>query len=50
MATPVDAAMHYGNRVNLDTGAAYGGPLTAAVIEDGMVWVLEDGGRRPLLP
>lgn len=48
--TPVEAARHYGNRVNLDTGAAYGGPLTAAVIEDGAVWLLEDGGRRPLLP
>ena len=28
--TPIDTAMHYGNRVNLDTGAGYGAPLTAA--------------------
>ncbi len=48
--TPVEAAMHYGNRVNLDTGAAFGGPLTAAVIEDGTVSVLTDAGRIPLRP
>ena len=46
--TPVDTPMHYGNRVNLDTGAAYDGPLTAAVIEDGEVWILDDAGRVPL--
>lgn len=48
--TPVDTPTHYGNRVNLDTGAAYGGPLTAAVIEDGNVWILTDDGRMPLTP
>ncbi len=48
--TPVDVPTHYGNRVNLDTGAAYGGPLTAAVIEDGRVFVLEEAGRVELDP
>lgn len=48
--TPVGVPTHYGNRVNLDTGAAYGGPLTAAVIEDGDVWVLTDDGRQRLAP
>ncbi len=48
--TPVDAPTHYGNRLNLDTGAAYGKALTAAVIENGNVFVLEEDGRRPLPP
>lgn len=47
--TPVDTPKHYGNRVNLDSGAAYGGPLTAAVVEDGEVWTLTAEGRDPLL-
>ncbi len=48
--TPVDAPEHHGNRVNIDTGAAYGGPLTAIVVEDGQVHVLTEGGRIPLTP
>jgi serine/threonine protein phosphatase 1 len=46
--TPVDAPTDYGNRINLDTGAAYGKALTAAVIEDGIPWELTAEGRRPL--
>ncbi|MEM6309589.1 MAG: metallophosphoesterase [Pseudomonadota bacterium] len=46
--TPVDVATNYGNRVNLDTGAGYGKPLTAAVFADGEVWQLTDTGRVPL--
>lgn len=46
--TPVDAATHYGNRVNLDTGAGYGHPLTAAVFEGTQGWLLTDKGRVPL--
>ena len=48
--THLEAPRHHGNRVNIDSGAAYGGPLTAVVIEDRTVWVLEPEGRRPLLP
>lgn len=48
--TPVDAPTHYGNRVNLDTGAAYGGPLTAAVFEEGRAFVLTPEGREALRP
>ena len=48
--TPVEAATHYGNRLNLDTGAAFGGPLSAAVIEDGAAWLLTERGREPLRP
>lgn len=46
--TAIDAATHYGNRVNLDSGAAYGGPLTAVVIEGRDVHILTDQGRAPL--
>lgn len=44
------APEHCGNRVNLDSGAAYGGPLTAAVFEGREVFVLTDAGREPLRP
>ena len=46
--TPVDQATHYGNRINLDTGAGYGRPLTAAVFEGTRCWRLTPGGRVAL--
>jgi serine/threonine protein phosphatase 1 len=46
--TPVDAATHYGNRVNLDTGAGYGKAVSAAVFENGEAFLLTETGRRPL--
>jgi serine/threonine protein phosphatase 1 len=48
--TALDRPMHHGNRVNLDSGAAYGGPLTSAVIEGREVWLLTPRGRVPLRP
>lgn len=48
--TALDRATHYGNRVNIDSSAAYGGPLTAVVIEGRSVWHLTDAGRVPLQP
>ena len=48
--TALHAPKHYGNRVNIDSGAAYGGLLTTIVIEGRDVWVLGDAGRVPLLP
>jgi serine/threonine protein phosphatase 1 len=48
--TPVGVATHYGNRVNLDTGAGYGHDLTVAVIEDGQVSILTALGRLALPP
>ena len=48
--TPVRRATHYGNRVNIDTGAAYGGALTAIRIDADGVWVLDDAGPRRLTP
>lgn len=47
--TAIDAATHYGNRLNLDSGAAYGGPLSAVVIEGREAALLTPQGRRPLL-
>jgi len=48
--TAIEAPCHYGNRVNIDTRAAYGGPLTAVVVEEERVFVLGPEGRSPLLP
>lgn len=48
--TPVDHATHYGNRINLDTGAGYGKPLTAAVFEGTKCWTLMASGRVALTP
>ncbi len=44
------AAEHRGNRVNIDSSAAYGGPLTAVVFEGREVFELTDNGRKPLHP
>ncbi len=46
--TPVAQAMHYGNRVNLDSGAGYGKPLSTAVFEGADCWLLTHEGRVPL--
>ena len=42
--------MHCGNRVNLDTGAGFGNPLTVAVFEGKDCWILTKTGREPLNP
>lgn len=48
--TAIDKATHYGNRLNMDSSAAYGGPLSAAVIQGRSAYLLTDAGRMPLLP
>ncbi|MEM6304043.1 MAG: metallophosphoesterase family protein [Pseudomonadota bacterium] len=48
--TPVDQATHYGNRINLDSGAGYGHPLTAVVFEGTSCWRLTPSGREVLAP
>jgi diadenosine tetraphosphatase ApaH/serine/threonine PP2A family protein phosphatase len=48
--TVIDAVSHYGNRINIDTGAGYGHPLSAIVLEGREAFVLESGGRRLLRP
>lgn len=46
--TPVDEVTHYGNRVNIDTGAGHGKALSAVVIERREVWLLTPDGRVPV--
>lgn len=48
--TAIDTPTHHGNRVNIDTSAAYGGPLSAIVIEGRAVFHLTPRGRVLLLP
>lgn len=50
--TALDAAVHYGNRVNIDSSAAYGGPLTAVAIEGRDVYVLtyDERVKLPVTP
>ncbi|MDU8942632.1 metallophosphoesterase family protein [Ovoidimarina sediminis] len=48
--TPCETPEHWGNRINLDTGAGYGRALTAAVFEGTEVFVLGEAGRVPLRP
>ncbi len=45
--TPVDQVTHYGNRVNIDTGAGHGKALSTVVIEGRDVWLLTHEGRQP---
>jgi serine/threonine protein phosphatase 1 len=47
--TAIEMATHYGNRVNLDSGAAYGGPLSAVVIEGRRAYELTASGRMRLI-
>ncbi len=48
--TPVEQATHYGNRINLDTGAGYGYPLSVACFDQGGCYLLTAEGRRSLRP
>jgi len=48
--TAIDAPRHYGNRLNIDSGAAYGGPLSAVAIEGEAAFLLTPRGRLPLPP
>lgn len=48
--TALPEPAHFGNRVDLDGGAAYGNRLAAAVFEGRHVWLLGEGGRRRLSP
>ncbi|OYU40979.1 MAG: serine/threonine protein phosphatase [Pseudorhodobacter sp. PARRP1] len=48
--TALDLPTHYGNRVNIDSSAAYGGPLSAVVLEGREVFRLLGPWREPLLP
>ena len=46
--TPIERPTHFGNRVNLDSGAGYGHTLSVGVFEAGQVWALSKDGRSSL--
>lgn len=46
--TPVDEPTHYGNRVNIDTGAGWGNDLTPVVFDEGTCFALASEGREKL--
>lgn len=48
--TVVDCPTHYGNRINLDSGAGYGRQTGVAVFEGRDCWLLTEAGRVPLRP
>lgn len=48
--TAIDRATHHGNRLNIDSSAAYGGPVSAVVIEGRKAWLLGPQGREALVP
>ncbi|NDW54120.1 metallophosphoesterase [Aliiroseovarius sp. PrR006] len=47
--TPVDEVTHYGNRLNIDTGAGHGKAISAVVIEGREAWLLTGDGRKEIL-
>ena len=46
--TPVEQVTHYGNRINIDTGAAYGDALSVIAIDGSDIFELTATGRKPL--
>ena len=48
--TAIGRPTHHGNRVNIDSSVAYGGPLSVIVIEGREVWELAPQGRLLLWP
>ncbi|MGV6850523.1 MAG: metallophosphoesterase family protein [Marinibacterium sp.] len=48
--TALDAPFHFGNRIDLDGGAGYGRPLSAAVFEGTDCWLLAGNTRLRLEP
>ncbi|MFC3570702.1 metallophosphoesterase [Paracoccus simplex] len=46
--TPVERVTHFGNRLAIDTGAAYGGPLSVVVFDETGLHLLAEEGRAPV--
>ena len=46
--TPVERVTHFGNRLAIDTGAAYGGPLSVVVFDETGLHLLGEAGREPI--
>ncbi|SMO68489.1 metallophosphoesterase [Paracoccus laeviglucosivorans] len=47
--TVVERVTHFGNRLAIDTGAAYGGPLSVVVFDQDGLHELTQNGRAPVL-
>ncbi len=48
--TPVKWPTHFGNRVDIDSGAGHGNALVPVVIEGRDIWALTPTGRQPVTP
>lgn len=48
--TAIKQATHYGNRLNLDSGAGYGGPVSAVRLDRDGTWLLTENGPQLLRP
>lgn len=48
--TVIDRATHYGNRLNIDTGAVFGGSMSAVLVDGRDAWLVTDAGREALRP
>ena len=48
--TALAQVRHYRNRLNIDSSAAYGGPLSAVVLDGRKAWLLTASGRWELVP
>ena len=48
--TPVKKVQHRGNRIDIDTGAAHGGPVSGVRLDDDGVWLLTDRGPERVEP
>jgi len=46
--TPVPGVEHHGNRLAIDTGAGWDGPVSAVAIEGRDAWLLTPSGRQPV--
>jgi serine/threonine protein phosphatase 1 len=46
--TAIDRARHYGNRLNIDSSVAYGGPMSAVAIEGREAFLLTPAGRQKI--
>lgn len=44
--TPVDEPTHYGNRINIDSGAGWGHTLVPVVLDNGQCFALSENGRE----
>lgn len=48
--TPIESVTHYGNRLNIDTGAGHGRAISAVVLEGREVWQITPAGRVKIDP